>query len=182
MGQAPASQARPRDTDHLQPSNLAERTLSLVEHTISKFGCNPCPVRRGITAAVKCYVRKARFFWCRQRTEMTHHYRRHCSRVSVRWRENLFCFLISGSIIVGLRTINFGDFLLVGIVRTIDLGYCLLIGIVRTIDLGYCLLIGIVRTIDLGCCLLIGTARTIDWEGGLLIGIVRTLELPAQLI
>ena len=62
MGQAPTSQAKPRDTDHLRPSNLAAGTLSLVEHTLSKFGDDPCPVRRGLAAAVKCYVRKARFF------------------------------------------------------------------------------------------------------------------------
>ena len=105
LGQAPTSQARPRDTDHLRPSNLAARTLSLVEHTLSKFGGDPCPARRGITAAVKCYVRKARFFLCWQRTEMTHHYRRHCTRVSVRWKEILFCFLFSGTIIVGLNSL-----------------------------------------------------------------------------
>ena len=64
MGQAPKSQARPRDTDPLRPSNLASRTLSFVEHTLSTFGVDPCPVRRGSTAAVKCYVRKARFFLC----------------------------------------------------------------------------------------------------------------------
>ena len=38
MGQAPTSQARPRYTDHVRPSNLAARTLSLVEHMLSKFG------------------------------------------------------------------------------------------------------------------------------------------------
>ena len=64
MGQAPTSQARPRDTDHMRPSNSAARTLSFVEHTISKFGGDPCPVRRGLAAAGKCYVRKARFFLC----------------------------------------------------------------------------------------------------------------------
>ena len=64
MGQAPTSQARPRDTDHLRPSNLAARTLSLVEHTLSKFGRDPCPVRRRLVAAVKCYLRKKRFFSC----------------------------------------------------------------------------------------------------------------------
>ena len=62
IGQAPTSQARPRDEDHLRPSNLAARTLSLVEHALSKFGGDPCPARRGLAAAVKCYVRKARFF------------------------------------------------------------------------------------------------------------------------
>ena len=71
-------------TDHLWPSNLGARTVSLVEHTHSNFGADPCLVRRGLAAAVKCYVRKARFFLGRQRTEMIHHYRRHCSRVPVR--------------------------------------------------------------------------------------------------
>ena len=64
LGQAPTSQARPRDTDHLRPSNLAARTLSLVEHTLSKFGGDPCPLRRGLAAVVKCYVRKALLFRC----------------------------------------------------------------------------------------------------------------------
>ena len=54
------------------------------------------------TAAVKCYVRKTRFVLCRQGTQMVHHYRRHCSRVSVPWREKLFRFLFSGTIIVCL--------------------------------------------------------------------------------
>ena len=80
--------------------------LSLAEHTISKFGGDPCPVRRGLVVAVKGYVRKTRVFLCRQRTEMTHHYRRHCSRVSVRWREILFCFLSSDPIIVGLSLVS----------------------------------------------------------------------------
>ena len=56
------SQAIPRCTDHLRPSNLAARTLSFVEHTLSKFGGDPCRLRRGLAAAVKCYVQKARFF------------------------------------------------------------------------------------------------------------------------
>ena len=38
-------------------SNLAARALSLVEHTLFKFGGESCPVRRGLVAAVK-----ARFF------------------------------------------------------------------------------------------------------------------------
>ena len=62
MGQAPTSQARPQDTDHLQPSHLAARTLSLVEHMLSTFGGDPCPVRRRLVAAVMCYVRKQTFF------------------------------------------------------------------------------------------------------------------------
>ena len=58
MGQAPTFQARTRDTDLLRPSNLAARTLSIVENTLSKFGGDPFPLRRGLAAAVKCYVRK----------------------------------------------------------------------------------------------------------------------------
>ena len=84
MGQAPRSQARPQDTDDLRPSYLAARTLSLVEHTLSTFGGDPCPMRQGLVASVKCYVRKARSFVRRQRSQITHHYRRHCSRVLVR--------------------------------------------------------------------------------------------------
>ena len=62
LGQPPKSQARPRDTDYLQPSNLAARTLRSVEHAPSKFGHDLCPVKLGLVAAVKCFVRKARFF------------------------------------------------------------------------------------------------------------------------
>ena len=50
MGQAPTSQARPRDTDHLRPSNLAAKTLSVVERTLFKVGGDPCPMRRGLLA------------------------------------------------------------------------------------------------------------------------------------
>ena len=53
--------------------------------------------------AVRCYVRKARFFLCRQRPGMTHRYTQHCSRVSVLSREILFSFLFSDPIIIGLR-------------------------------------------------------------------------------
>ena len=60
MGQAPTSQARPRDTDHLRPSNLEAGTLTLVERTLSNFGGDPCPVRRGLVAVVKCC--KSTFF------------------------------------------------------------------------------------------------------------------------
>ena len=64
MGQAPTFHAGPRDTDRLRPSNLAARTLSLVEHTLYKFGGDPCLVRQVLVAAVKCYVLKTRFFRC----------------------------------------------------------------------------------------------------------------------
>ena len=94
LGQTAASQARPQDTDHLaRPSNLAARTLSLVEPARSKFCRDPCPVRRRFVAAAKCSVRKSRFFLFKQRREITHHYRRQCSRVSARWKQILFCLL-----------------------------------------------------------------------------------------
>ena len=56
LGQAPTSQARPGDTDHLRPSNLAARTLRSVEHTPSKFGHDPCRVRRdsSLQSSVAC--------------------------------------------------------------------------------------------------------------------------------
>ena len=61
----------------------------------------PCEARtRGGGEALRA---KNTFFLCRQRTEMTHHYRRHCSRASVRWRDTLFCFLFSDPTIVGLK-------------------------------------------------------------------------------
>ena len=48
--------------------------------------------------------KKARFFLCRQRTEMIHHRRRHCSRFQ--HDEGIsctrYCFLFSNPIIVGL--------------------------------------------------------------------------------
>ena len=39
-------------TCHLRPSDLAVRTLRSVKHRPSKFGCDPCAVRRGLVAAV----------------------------------------------------------------------------------------------------------------------------------
>ena len=63
MGEAPTSQARPRDTDYLRPLNLAASTLISVGHTPSKFGHDPSPVRQGIVAAVKCCAKNA-FFCC----------------------------------------------------------------------------------------------------------------------
>ena len=69
LGQAATSQARPRDTNHLRPTNLATTTLSLAEHTLTKIGGDACPVSRGSAAAVKCSVRIAhfsRFCWTRQ--------------------------------------------------------------------------------------------------------------------
>ena len=75
MGQTPTSQANPQDTDHLRPSHLAAGTLSLVEHTLSTFRGDAFPMRRRLVAAVICYVRKARSFFRRQRSQMTRHYR-----------------------------------------------------------------------------------------------------------
>ena len=100
LGQAPTSQARPRDTDHLRPSNLAARILSLVKHTLSKFGGDPCPVRRGLAAAVKCYVQKNTFL----SLLAVEQNERSQSRVWVSTqRGKLFCFLFSDPMIVGLR-------------------------------------------------------------------------------
>ena len=103
LGQAPASQARPRDTDHLRPSYLAARTLRSVEHTPSSFGHDPCAVRRGLMTAVNCCVRKARFFDVRAKAVEQNRSQ------SVVWvfqhhqRENLFLFSVSDPIIVGLK-------------------------------------------------------------------------------
>ena len=77
-----------------------------MEHTLSEFGDGPRPVRRGLVTALKCSVRNARFFLCRQRTEMTHHYTDGTAR-GFRCDERkscLFGFLFSGTIIVGLIT------------------------------------------------------------------------------
>ena len=94
LGQAPTSQARPRDTDHLRPSKLAARTLSLVENTLSKFGGDPCPVRRGTMATVKSCVRKARFFRCPGRLwNRTREARALCGFQHHKG-ENLFCFSV----------------------------------------------------------------------------------------
>ena len=86
------SQVSSETSRHRSPT--AAGTLSLVEHTLSTFGGDPCPVRRRLVAAVICYVRNARSFFRRQRSQMTHHYRRHCSRV---WYDEgqtcfVFCF------------------------------------------------------------------------------------------
>ena len=103
LGQAPMSQARPRDTDHLRPANLAARTLPLVEQKPSKFGHNPCPARPGLGAAVKCCARKARFFRCPGRLwDRTREARALCGFQNHKG-ENLFRFLFSDPIVVGLR-------------------------------------------------------------------------------
>ena len=61
ISQAPTSQARSRDKEHLRPSSLAARALSFMKHTLPKFDGDVCAVRQGITADVKCFVRKERF-------------------------------------------------------------------------------------------------------------------------
>ena len=102
LAHAPTSQARTRDTDHLRPSNLAARTLRSVEHTPSKFGHDPCTVRRGIVAAVKCCVRKTRFFRCPGRLlNRTREARALCGFQHHKG-EKLLCFLFSDPTIVGL--------------------------------------------------------------------------------
>ena len=99
LGQAPTSQARPRDTDHLRPSNFAARTLSLVEHTFSKFSGDPCPVRRVLSnSSYLSLCAKSTFF-----PLLLNRTREGQSLVWVSTqRDNLFCFLFSGTIIVCL--------------------------------------------------------------------------------
>ena len=98
LGLAPTSHARPRDTEHPRPSNLAARSLSLVEHTLSKVG-DPCPVRRGIAAAVKCCLKSTFFPLLLNRTTGQSPV---WVSTSTPQRDDLFCFLFSGTIIVGL--------------------------------------------------------------------------------
>ena len=65
---------------------------------LPKVGGDPCPVRRGITAGVKCYVRKAVLFLCWTRE----------ARVGCGFQnhkgENLLVVLFSDRINSGLRT------------------------------------------------------------------------------
>ena len=103
LGQAPTSQAKTRNTEHLRPSNLAARTLSLVEHTLSNFGGDPCLVRRGIVAAVKCCVRKARFYRCPGGLWSRTREARALCGLQHHKGENLFSCLFTDPIFVGLR-------------------------------------------------------------------------------
>ena len=71
----------------------------MVEVTFSKFGGDPCPVRQGLAAAVKCYVRKHVLSLLLNRTREARAlcgFRHHKG-------ENLFCSLFSDTIIVGLK-------------------------------------------------------------------------------
>ena len=82
--------------------NLARAPRS-VERTPSKFGHDACPVRRGLVAAVKCCVRKARFFRCPGRLwNRTREARALCGFQHHKG-ENLCYFLFSDPINVGLR-------------------------------------------------------------------------------
>ena len=71
-----------------------------MEHTLSKFGGDSCSVRRGLAAAVKFCVRIARFSASVEQNERS----QSLVWVSTPQRGNLFCFLFSGTIIVGLRS------------------------------------------------------------------------------
>ena len=62
-GQAPTSQARSRDTDHLRPSNLAARILSWWSIHSPKIGHDPCSEWRGLVAAVKSDMREKHVFY-----------------------------------------------------------------------------------------------------------------------
>ena len=65
LGQAPTSQARPRDRPPtIRPSNLAARTVSLVEYTLSMICRDAWPVKartRG-SGEVLCACAKTHFF------------------------------------------------------------------------------------------------------------------------
>ena len=60
---APASQATPRDTEHLKKIQSWQRGVYVQWNMrLPWYGHDPRPVRRGLVPAVKCCVRKARFF------------------------------------------------------------------------------------------------------------------------
>ena len=101
LGQVPTSQARPRDADHVRPSNLAARTLRPVEHTPSKFGHDPSPVRRGLVASVKCLCATSTFFSLSGPAVEQNKRSQSLVWVSTPQRGNLFCFLFIDPIILG---------------------------------------------------------------------------------
>ena len=90
----------PRETSRRRPSmalKLGREDLRSVDHTPSKFGHDPFPVRRGLVAAVKCCMRKSRFFAVRTcfGTEIRSY---NLVWVSTPKGENLFSFLFSDSL------------------------------------------------------------------------------------
>ena len=86
------------------PQNLAARTLSVEEHTLSKFCRDPCPVRCGLVAAVKCYVRKTHFFFSLLGQVLEQNKRSQSLVCGFQHHkgENLLCFLFSDPVIVYL--------------------------------------------------------------------------------
>ena len=93
--QAPTSQAISRDTDHLRPSNLSARTVSLVEHTLSKFGGDPCLCAKNTFFLV----------WAGNRNDPSLPTALLTGFSTM--KENPVCFLFSGTIIVGLMQSDF---------------------------------------------------------------------------
>ena len=102
LGQDPTSQARDRDTDHLRPSNLAARTLRSVEHTPSMFGYDSCRGEDSWRQSSVVCEKSTFFSLSRQAVE---HNKRSQGLVWFQHHkgENLFRFLFSDPIIVGLR-------------------------------------------------------------------------------
>ena len=95
LGQAPTSQARPRDTD-LSPSNLAGTTLSFVEHTLTKFGGDPCPCEASNCGSGEVLYANRTLF--PPLLNSTREARQSLVRVSIPQRDNLFCVLFFGTI------------------------------------------------------------------------------------
>ena len=60
--QAPTSQAKSRDQTTHGPHTWGGEDSTLSVHRPPKFGHDPCPVRRGLVAAIKRCAREARFF------------------------------------------------------------------------------------------------------------------------
>ena len=82
------------------------RSLRSVEHTPSEFVHDPFPVRQGFVAAVKCCVRKARFFRCPGRLWSTTREARALCALQHHKGEKQFGFLFFDPIIVGLEGIS----------------------------------------------------------------------------
>ena len=81
---------------------LSSEDSTLSEAYTSKFGHDLCPERRGLVSAVKCCVRKARFFYCPGRFWNRTREAKALCRFQHHKGKILFCFLFS-DLIIGLR-------------------------------------------------------------------------------
>ena len=99
-GQPPTPQARPQDTDHLSPSNLGARTLSLVEHTLFKCGGDFVSCEAKIRGSGEVLCAKSTFFSLLLKQNESS---QNLVWVSTPRRGKQFCFLFSDPIIVGFR-------------------------------------------------------------------------------